>query len=236
MDPCLTSRVKHKRNTRGWVPLGQAVLHHRPSCRFLGLLMLFIAPLFSPVSRAQTDGEEGKGIDSGGYNIHQSIEAGYRANWVNGDQGTYDTFINLGQGVRLFDYTLAMRSLDHNGLLFDNLSFTNFGYGGDPDSVSRLRVEKNKLYDFRVLFRRAKINWDWNLLANPLNPASSTPAAPITTSPHAMDTVRRLQDYDLTLFPQSKIQFRLGYSRNRETGPGVTLPIFQTMERVRLRV
>ena len=82
------------------------------------------AVVLSPVSRGSDRWEEGKGIDSGGYNVHQSIEAGYRANWVNGDQATYDTFINLGQGVRLFDYTLDMRSLDHNGLLFDNLSFT----------------------------------------------------------------------------------------------------------------
>src|ERR1700735_2661863 len=47
-------------------------------------------------------------------------------NWVNGNQDTYDTFINLGSGVRLLDYSVEMRSLGHNGLLFDNLSFSNF--------------------------------------------------------------------------------------------------------------
>src|ERR1700679_2710218 len=35
-----------------------------------------------------------------------------------------------------------------------------------------------------------------------------------------MDFVRRMHDYDLTLMPQSKIQIRLGYSRNRNEGPG----------------
>ena len=35
-----------------------------------------------------------------------------------------------------------------------------------------------------------------------------------------MDLVRRMQDYDLTLMPQSRIQVRLGYSRNRDQGPG----------------
>ena len=29
-----------------------------------------------------------------------------------------------------------------------------------------------------------------------------------------------MQDYDLTLLPLSKIRFRLGYSRNRDEGPG----------------
>ena len=83
--------------------------------------------------------------------------------------------MNLGSGLRLFDYTLDMRSLDHNGLLFDNLNFSNFGYGGDPNDVTRLRIDKNKWYDFRVLFRRDKNFWDYNLLANPLNPSTSTP-------------------------------------------------------------
>ena len=113
--------------------------------------------------------------------------------------------------------------------------------------MTRLRIQKNKWYDFRMLFRRDKNFWDYNLLANPLNPASPNPPGSITTgcyatpvgtppvvlpvvcsspanaighSPHAQDLVRRMQDYDLTLMPQSKIQLRLGYSRNRDQGPG----------------
>ena len=35
-------------------------------------------------------------MDSGNYNIQQTIEFGYRANEVNGNQDTYDTFVNLG--------------------------------------------------------------------------------------------------------------------------------------------
>ena len=87
-----------------------------------------------------------------------------------GNQDTYDTFVDLGAGPRLLDYTLDMRSLNHQGLLFDNLNFSNFGYGGDPNDVSRLRIEKNKWYDFSAVFRRDKYFWDYNLLANPLNP------------------------------------------------------------------
>jgi hypothetical protein len=211
--------------------------------------VIFIVALFlSPAARAQDDSGESKGINSGGYNIHQTIEFGYRASEISGNQNTYDTFENLGSGVRLFDYSLSMRSLDHNGLLFDNLTFSNFGYGGDPNDVTRLRIQKNKLYDFRLLFRRDKNFWDYNLYANPLNPAALNPAGSLTTgcfvgpptaafpqgapaycsspavpqnnSLHGLDLVRRMQDYDLTLLPQSKIQIRLGYSRNRDEGPG----------------
>lgn len=175
--------------------------------------------LSAAVSCAQTGSTE-TGTTAGNYNIQSSIEAGYRGTWINGNYDTYDTLVNLGSGFRLFDYTLDMRSLDHRGIFFDNLTFSNFGYGGDPNDVTRLRIGKNKLYDFRMLFRRDKNFWDYNLLANPLNPSTSSPEVPISTSPHSLDLVRRMQDYNLTLFPQSRVQFRLGYSRNRDEGPG----------------
>jgi hypothetical protein len=187
---------------------------------FVFLLLVVALAVSMPVSRAQSGSTETPGIDSGNYNIEQSIEAGYRAASINGNIDTYDTFVNLGSGFRLFDYTLDMRSKDHNGFLFDNLSFSNFGYGGDPNDVSRLRIGKNKVYDFRVLFRRDKNFWDYNLLANPLNPSTSTPALAIATSPHALDLVRRMQDYNLTLLPQSRVKFRLGFSHDRDQGPG----------------
>jgi hypothetical protein len=188
--------------------------------RELSFLILMVALLSSSPLRAQTGSGETKGIDAGNYNIQESIEAGYRSTWINGNTNTYDTFVNLNSGLRLFDYTLNMRSLDHNGLLFDTLDFSNFGYGGDPNDVSRLRIDKNKWYDFRFLFRRDKNFWDYNLLANPLNPSTSNPTVAIATSPHSLDLVRRMQDYNLTLFPQSRVHLRLGFSHDRDEGPG----------------
>jgi hypothetical protein len=210
---------------------------------------IFIAALcLSPAARTQDAPAESKGINSGDYNIHSSTEFGYRASEINGNMNTYDTFENLGSGVRLFDYTLEMRSIDHNGIFFDSLNFSNFGYGGDPNDVTRLRIEKNKWYDFRLLFRRDKNFWDYNLWANPLNPAGlnaagslstgcyvgpttpafpqgapaycSNPAVAQNNSLHGLDLVRRMQDYDLTLLPNSAVRIRLGYSRNRDEGPG----------------
>jgi hypothetical protein len=211
--------------------------------------VLVVALLLSPVARAQDNSGESKGINSGDYNIHQSIEFGYRLNEVTGNQNTYDTFENLGSGVRLFNFDFEMRSLDHHGFFFDTLSLSSFGYGGDPNDVTRLRIEKNKWYDFRMLFRRDKNFWDYNLSANPYNPAALNPAGSLTTgcyvgpptpafpqgapafcsspavaqnnSLHDMDLVRRMQDYDLTLLPQAKVSVRLGYSRNRDEGPSL---------------
>ena len=185
-------------------------------------LFLLVVELLatSPICQGQTGSGETIGENSGNYNVHQSVEAGFRSSSINGNIDTYDTFVNLGSGVRLFDYTLDMRSLDHNGFLFDTLNFSNFGYGGDPNDVSRLRLDKNNWYDFRVLFRRDKNFWDYNLLANPLNPSTSTPSVGIATSPHSLDLVRRMQDYNLTLLPQSRVRLRLGFSHDRDQGPG----------------
>ena len=41
----------------------------------------------------------------------------------------------------------------------------------------------------------------------------------ISSSPHLFNTRRRMGDDNLTLLPQSKIRFRLGYSRNVNDGP-----------------
>ena len=119
-----------------------------------------------------------------------------------------------------------------------------------PNYVSRLRIEKNKWYEFSLVFRRDKYFWDYNLLANPLNPVPIAPAgAPSTfaitnpsfastNSPHSLDLVHRMQDYDLTLLPQSRVRFRLGYSRHVEEGPSLTtedatveIPMAQNFER-----
>src|SRR6202522_3345536 len=212
-------------------------------------LAVAVVLLLPAVVWGQSSAGDTPGIDSGGYNIHQTIDAGYRGSWVNGNKDTYDTFENLGSGLRLFDYSLQMRSLDHKGILFDSLTFSNFGYGGDPNDVTRLRIEKNKWYDFRLLFRRDKNFWDYNLLANPLNPAALNPPGSLSTgcfvgpptaafpqgapafcsnpavaqnnSLRSLDLVRRMQDYDLTLLPQSQERLRLGYSRNRDEGPSL---------------
>lgn len=193
--------------------------------RYAGGWVVAAVLLFSAgLARAQE--EEQKGVDEGNYNIKQSIEFGGRFASIDGSTETYDTFLNLQQGPRLLGFTTEMRSLDHHATFFDRLYFSNFGYGGDPNDVSRLRLSKNKWYDFDALFRRDENVWDYSLLANPLNP--TTPAfanAPagfnpvIANSPHLFNTRRRMGDYNLLLLPQSRIRFRIGYSRNVSEGP-----------------
>jgi hypothetical protein len=173
--------------------------------------------LWSPVAALAQ--ETGEGLNSGNYNIQQSIEFGYRWTDFTGNQSVFDTFVNLHQGPRLLGQTLEMRSLNRSGSLFDNLYLTNFGYGGDPNNFSMLRVSKDKWYGFNATFRRDQNYWDYDLLANPLNPTASNPSVPILNSPHRMHLIRRMSDFNLLLLPQSRVRFRLGYSRNVSDGP-----------------
>jgi len=201
--------------------------------RVCALVLAFGLPWLAPTAMAQTQSQtqaqpqtqpstESSEKTWGAYAVTQSGEFGYRDSLINGNMNNYDTFENLASGWRLFDYTVSMRSNDHKGILFDNLFFSNFGYGGDPNDVSRLRIEKNKWYDFQGLFRRDKNLWNYDLLANPLNTNAAIPGSAITSSPHLLDLSRRMQDYDLTLLPQSRLRFRLGYSRNTNQGPAST--------------
>jgi hypothetical protein len=159
------------------------------------------------------------GINSGGYQIHSSVELGYRSSSVTGSTDMYDTLVNLQSGPRILDQTLTMQSLDHQGFLFDDLYLNSFGWGGDPNNALRLRADKHKWYDLQGSFRRDQNFSDYDLLANPLNPPTSTPSIPALNSPHLFDTTRRMSDGDLTLLPQSRVSFRFGYSHNNMTGP-----------------
>ena len=199
-------------------------------------LCLLPALLLVPNAYAQQSDED-KGIDQGNYNIKQSIEFGGRFTSVSGDEQAYDTMVNLQQGPRLLNFTTEMRSLDHRGTFFDRFFFSNFGYGGDPNVVSSVRISKNKLYAFDALFRHDENFWDYSILANPFNPAPVQANAPpgfnpivnapsavlntqvIAMSPHYFNTRKNMQNYNLLVLPDSKIRFRVGYNYNTSKGP-----------------
>ena len=155
----------------------------------------------------------------GPYQVQQSTEFGYRFTDVTGSSAMYGTLINQPQGLRVLDQSLSMRAPDGTGTLFDNLSISSFGWGGDPENVARARASKFKWYDLNFLFRRDHNYFDYDLFANPLNPLTSNPANPVPFSPHSMYNVRRMYDFDLTLLPQSRFSIRLGVTHNRSNGP-----------------
>ena len=134
------------------------------------VIQKYSSPKLPPRAPTPAAPAEPDGVTRGGYQIHSSIEFGYRSNDVTGSGDMYDTLVNLQSGPRILDQTLSMQSVDHQGLLFDDLYLNSFGWGGDPNNAVRLRADKNKWYNLQSSFRRDQSFSDYDLLANPLNP------------------------------------------------------------------
>lgn len=190
-----------------------------------------------------------RGDNSGGYNITQSFEFGYRWALIGGDLGMYRSVDNYGNGLRLLGSSLGINSRDGHGHYFDEILLTTMGLGNDPYQSVMLRVQKNGLYRYDMSWRLDDYyNPGLTVVGN--NGANGVPTVSyLSNSPllatgglHARDTSRRLQDHDVTLFPQSHYRFHFGYSRNTEDGPalstaqefdlnGPALPVFMDVRR-----
>jgi hypothetical protein len=168
-----------------------------------------------------------RGTSVGDYNVTQTFELGYRFKTVGGDDGMYRSVDNYGNGIRLLGSSLSVNSKDGHGHYFDEILLNTVGLGNDNYQAVVLRVEKNRLYRYDMTWR----------LTSYYNPGLT-----VAGGLHFKDTTRRMQDHDVTLFPQSHLRFMVGYSRNTEDGPSLTtaqefdangagLPVFANVRR-----
>lgn len=168
-----------------------------------------------------------RGENAGDYNVTNSFETGYRWSLVNGNAGTYRSDVNYGNGLRLLGSNLTVNSRDGHGRFFDEIVLTTIGLGNDPYEAATLRVRKNGLYQYDMTWRQDDF---------------FNPGLDISGGAHLMDTTRRLQDHDFTLFPNGAVELDLGYSRNTQGGPALTtaqefdtsssaFPVFENVNR-----
>jgi hypothetical protein len=168
-----------------------------------------------------------RGENHGSYNITNSFETGYRFSLVGGDLGEYRSDVNYRNGLRLLGSSFSLDSKDGHGRYFDQILLNTMGLGNDPYQSATLRIQKNGLY-------RYDMTWRLNDYYNP--------GLTVAGGLHLMDTVRRTQDHEITLFPRAKFRLRAGYSRNAQDGPvlttaqefdtnGAGLPVFADLRR-----
>lgn len=168
-----------------------------------------------------------RGENSGNYNITNSFETGYRWSLVGGNLGEYRSDVNYRNGIRLLGSSLSIDSKEGHGHWFDQILLNTMGLGNDPYQSAILRIQKNGLYKYDMTWR---LNDYYN------------PGLTVAGGLHLMDTIRRVQDHDLTLLPQGRFRFRVGYSRNSQNGPalstaqefdanGFGLPVFADVRR-----
>ncbi len=168
-----------------------------------------------------------------GYSIRQSVDLGGHMVGITGSPAMYSTLVNMQSGPRVLGETFEMHALPgkkHN--LVDDLRAIGNGFGGDPNNFSKLDVSKDKVYEFSGMFRRDRQYFDYDLLGNPnIVPGKSIPIGPtnaptgtlawpqVNHSSVLFNTVRRMTDTNLTIFPLSKVTYRFGYSQNIFQGP-----------------
>ena len=175
----------------------------------LALLCIGAAVAQQTVAPSQESVGPVRGDNTAEYNVVNSIELGYRWDSVGGSQDEYNSQVNYGNGLRLLSSSLTVNSRDGHGPFFDEIVLYTQGLGNDPYESATLRVQKNHLYRFDM-------NWRLNDYVNPGLVSAGQSGG------NLRDTQYTSQDDDLTLFPQSKIKFFLGYSRNVQDGPEFT--------------
>ncbi len=197
----------------------------------IAILISTAATLAAQPAAAPTPAAVGsvRGENVGGYNVTSAFETGYRFRAVDGNYGKYRSDVNYGNGLRLLSGALTVHSREGRGGLFDEIVLSTLGLGNDPYQSSILRVQKNRLYRYDFAWR---LNEYYN------------PALPISFGEHAANTIRRIQDHDFVLFPQSSLRLFAGYTRNSQNGPALTtvqqfgsgndeFPLFADVRRLR---
>jgi hypothetical protein len=168
------------------------------------------------------------GETTGGYNVVNSFETGYRWSVIGGDRGMYRADVNYGNGIRLLGSNLMVNNKEGHGRLFDELILNTTGLGNDPYQFASIRMQKNGLYRYDGVWRSSDY---------------FNPGYVISGAAHLMDTERHMQDHEVRLLPLRHVEFRLGYARNDERGPAFSteqglnnqltmiLPLFSNVRR-----
>ena len=179
---------------------------------FLTLAFFFLVDLSQaqqPLAPTNEPVGPGRGDDWQGYNFVNSFETGYRFVSVSGNAEQYRAQENFGNGIRLLNGFFSANSKAGSGKLFDEIVLTTSGLGGDPYESASLRVQKNRLFEYDLLWRRNDY----------FNPGLTTDGG---QGGHLLNTSYTLQDNNLLLFPQSHIRFSLGYTRSTQAGAGIS--------------
>jgi hypothetical protein len=151
----------------------------------------------------------------GGYEVTSSVEFGIRGLHVNGDHDKYRSDLNYKNGFRIFDSSFLLENKSAGaGRAFDTAFVSATGWGSDPSASFRFNMDKTGIFKFESNVRRVRY---FNNLKNHV----LTYTQPISLgSQHRMNTLHHFGDFDLTLFPERDLRFKVGYSFNDTEGPG----------------
>src|SRR5215831_18928342 len=111
-EPAMTIPIKRRPTRADSVGMNaDSMWRSRMDWKTLSFLLVILMFSFGNAAMGQHGGSASSGAppegwETGGYQIHQSIELGYRASDVTGSQAMYDTLIDLRSGPRIFEQSL----------------------------------------------------------------------------------------------------------------------------------
>jgi hypothetical protein len=168
--------------------------------RIIGLSLLLVLPALAAHSET----------------IPFTMEVGYRWLDVTGNQGVYRTQINERGGLLLRTFSMTTSDFKGDSALLDRLRIDSTDLGAGPASSLRLEAARSGAYRLRVGYRRLDAFSALPAFANPLLNQGIVPGQ------HTFDRTRTLVNADLEFLPDRAITPFVGYSWNRNNGPGQT--------------
>ena len=204
--------------------------------RIAGVIGVAVLLMMAGIAAAQNPAPNEPMAVPEGYTSHQTVDVGGHIAAIKGSGAMYDTLVNQQSGPRILGATFELRALPTNKhTQVDLLHAIASGLGGDPYNFAKLDFSKGRFYEFSGTFRRDRQYSDYDLLGNPnINTGQSIPIgpsnAPISTlawpqvqhSSVMFNTVRRMTDTSVTIYPLAKVTYRAGYSQNIFQGPGMS--------------
>ena len=160
----------------------------------------------------------------GSLRLTSSVELGVRGLDVNGDHDKYRSDLNYKPGFRIFDSSFLLENSSTSFMPFDSMLVQSSGWGSDPSSSFRMNIDRTGFYRFESNVRRVKY-------FNNLKSHVLTFSQPISRgSQHRANTDHYFGDFDLTIFPERDLRFKVGYSFNNTEGPGTSTIRFSSDE------
>ena len=159
-----------------------------------------------------------------GQTLPVELEVGYRWSHVNGNEDQFRSTINERAGFLVRSFTLATGELG----FVDRLRVDVSELGVGPAGSARVETGKRGVFKLTLNYR---LTDQYSALPSFANPLLSQGILP---GQHTIDRTRHMFDADLEILPGKMVTPILGYSWNRNKGPGQTT-LFLGQDEFRLK-
>jgi hypothetical protein len=181
-------------------------------------MIIFCISLFHLIPVASVHPEE-TGLDVGGFRWNGDVEVGYRFTDIDGNENTYKQYVNLQDGLKLFDLNVLGRRNEGTAVPVDYFRLNLTGIG-DPFPSGLLEVKKKATYDFLASYRQFKY----------YTAPEDLTLTPITNN-YSFDSTIGRGVLLLSVFPREDIKVNFGYNLVQRTGDAYVPRPFYPVEK-----